>query len=375
MRENLSWDDSARWGRRIYVFGVTAAAIFFVGLLVSSIVAANPRRADLPQPSDMSIAENPAERLPWGMLQAIRKDVVRSRRRLELAENDLFQFLNQRFLAVRETSIVPIGSPPVAIQLSTVEPAPVDPKWAELENELTSAQRHRSDLLKTMQPLHPEVERLDLSIAELRQKLEQKPVTAGTSPASLAQAPVAESAPTVVRPSNVSEEAARAAYQRLLVAAGRGRTKYEAAMERERQAYGEFGAAFEMATRLETSRPIEIAEPEVAPAPMGPISLVALAIGMLAAICVRRIAPTYRAVREIEESLKVPVLATLSPAISMRRGAGAMAAPATLDPAWVRHGVSCSQFLLAIAVGIVLVLAIVDQPTLRHLIKPLSEIM
>ncbi len=393
---NLTWDDSARWGRRLYVFAVTAAATFFLALLVWGVVdsTAEPSR----KPVAPKTVANPAAALPWGDLEAGRRDVIRARRQLTAAELELFQFLNRQFMTVAEgsaatpiASAAPITPAPVEVAPAPVVPqivaAPDDPKRAVLEQQLREAESQREKLLVTLQPSHPRVTGLDETINELRALLGKQDNAAAPAPSANVQqaAPAPESeliapsepitngntAANAVAAIEISAET-KSEYQRLLLAAGKARSRYELQLDHERATWRQFGEDIQRPLAPKPSlqpAPAAIANP----APTGVMLWFSLAVASIVAAGVRRKPAVFLTAAEIERKLNFPVLGVI-PASWRQTGEGLHAMQtATLDPRWVRGSTAFSQWVLALAAGVLLVLSIVDAPVLHDVIlKPLS---
>jgi hypothetical protein len=423
------------------VFGVVFAALFLVGFLFMAIVLADANKpgdcgqtastrnlaaivpsASAPKAAG-TIAANAGDSMANSQrnsLDAARgsaldqfrsagRDVKQARERLRAAELALFQYLYAQLCeavapAQHDSPAVPATSPAVSVTAPQESKEIQNPQVAELERQLVQAQQQKAKLLERLMPSHPNVQNIELTIADLQTRLQTAQQTKIIEPA-----PGVLQLPTIDVPGDggVAPNSSILAKARdLMQAAGRAQRDYDAAVEEESSCWaayeklpnvmvlnGHAGPSLADPSASE-STPSAVAEADssahrsifgfsrqplrsdsIAPRPVIPLSIVimlAFAAALIAAYNARYRLPTFANVDEIETRLGVSVLGRLAWA-----GLPAAAMPSALaEPRWLRRSVAIGEIALAVAIAAIALLAIADFALARQLAAdPLTGIV
>jgi hypothetical protein len=369
---SLPGEAMAGRAHRLYVFGVTFAALFLLGFLVIAITAADVRSGVTAAPSrGLPDAAAATRQSTWGEYRSARGEVSRAQDRLNTAELALFQFMHERVMEPVELATgqsAALAHRPV--KMTEVASSPV----ADLEQRLADLKQQREKSLDRLTPSHPTVQALDASISDLEQRLEDVRKSSETAAPpveiNLPAAELAEPTGDIDRPR--VKVASRERLIGLMIAAGRARRDFEMATEKERSKFGEF-------TRAVSAVAVAPAPPTaIIIAPSRPVLAICAVLtlatvgGIGAARAARRPERAFTTAMEVESDLGLPILGSLAIA------GGAIGAPAivsNVEPLWIRRSLAVGELFLAITIGAVVVLAIVDLPLARHLAAdPLSGI-
>jgi hypothetical protein len=357
---------------RLYVFGVTFAALFLLGFVVIAITAADVRSGVTAAPSrGLSDAAAATRQSTWGEYRSARGEVSRAQDRANAAELALFQFMHERVMEPVELATA--RSAALAHRPAKTAEVASSP-LADLEQRLADLKQQREKLLDRLTPSHPTVQALDASISDLEQRVEDVRKSTETAPppveSNLPAAEIAEPTGDVDRPR--ARVASGERLTGLMIAAGRARRDFEMATEKERSKFGEFTRGVRdvaLAPAPQTANGI---------APPRPVLAICIVL-MLATICgfgvarvARRSERAYETATEVESDLGLPILGSLAIAVG---ASGAPAIVSNVEPHWIRRTVAVGELILAIAIGAIVVLAVVDLPLARHLAAdPLSGI-
>jgi hypothetical protein len=368
LQGRLQPDAPAGMGRRLYVFGVTFSALFLLGVLLVLIVAADFGRTA--KPTDAAEATDSRRAAGQSSLYAefhkARVEVSRAHEKLNSAELNLFHFLDEQFVNSGDHGSMPTAAPTVNRE-ATEPDARSNFERLELRRQLGELQQRRIDLLSRLTPSHPVFQDLNLAIAELERRIEAKsPDIAGPGLQAASVPMVSAEGGRQIR------AAAKQRYQELLIAAGRERREYEAALQSERSSWNAYSGA---AIGGAASRSSGVGKPAETPRPFLAVAVLALMSagwGIGAAAAVRRVTATFHSASEIESELELPVLGNLAFAGS---GSTATTPVPPADPAWVRRTVAIGEVVLVVCIGLVVLLALVNMPFLRRLMAdPVSGI-
>ena len=241
---------------------------------------------------------------------------------------------------------------------------------------MAAARQKRTTLLERLTPRHPDVQSLDATIADLTEQIKSlrgaavpsvpphfaAPQLTGPQLAPPAAVPAVEP----VADNSAAQTAARDRFRELTIAAGRAQAAYDAALGAERSewvAYSRLATAAAVTPSLPTTIPhVSAPQPVLA---IGVLLLLAALSAMIAARGVRRPEATFATSAEIEAELGFPVLGSLAVADRQLADSAPMRCG---EPLWIRRSVSLGELVLALAIGTLIVLAMLDLPLMRHIL-------
>jgi hypothetical protein len=348
---------------RLYVFGVTFTALFLLAFLAVAIVAADARpAASASQSLGTSDSATATRQAALTEYRSARGEVGRALRRLGIAEKGLFQFMYDRVVGPVEPAprqaTVPANQP---VKTTAAANSPL----ADLEHGLADLKLQREKLLDRLTPSHPMILALDASIADVEQRLEAvKNSTQADSPRVDLGLPVAVGAEqTGGDDETQASVASRERLTGLMIAAGRAQRDFALATEKERSKLGELTRAVNALALAPT--------PKTANGVMPPRPILAICMaftlatigGIAAARAARRTERTFASAMEVESCLGLPILGRLAIAGG---ASGTPAIESQLEAAWSRRSLKVCELFLAITLGAVVVLALINLPLARH---------
>ncbi|HEX4000508.1 MAG TPA: hypothetical protein VHX65_18300 [Pirellulales bacterium] len=339
-----SWASVGR--RRAAAFAAGFAAVFLLGGL---LIAVESSELHSP-PTEIAVAlplhANADERIAFDKkLREARDRAADARRNADVAELALFEFLNARFVDSTEQAIRAPREPK-----SPTSPLPVgptirpNPEWVALNRQLAEMQRTRGELLEKLTPAHPTVQSLDSQIAKLQDQLAATPAELPANLNEIASAaanktplapPLPSSGDAIDAPSaNPPSAVLQQHYREMLLAAGRAREAYRAAVQSETSLWnacppGMWQSASDRAGNVDL-RPNDResglsrqagSEPGNRPIPIGAIAILTLLSILAGVLAARRLEGrtlTFMSADEIEATLGLPVLGRVGPGTNRR---------------------------------------------------------
>jgi hypothetical protein len=355
------------YGKRLYVFGAVALAVFvglmtLTGILCDGFATADrvksAREAELNRVDFASVERVKAK------LTAAESATAAALIQYEKVHADLTTFLSQHFAELMsEKPVASKDEKPAAEHAADNAKGPVkdvepNPAMDKANQQLTDLRRRRTDLLTNLTETHPLVRQVELAIGDLEKQLKQLAT----------ELPATKPQPEVQQPAVAAKnwQETESEYRALLKEVGVAEKAYHAAQKAEnsdRQTYERLAAATQAApTKLVTAGG---ANPPMAIFLSG---LIAVAVGILVARYARIPEATFHTAAEVRQSLGVAVL-------------GVLPREAHLQPRerprheskWVRRTVTMAELSLVAAVAVIAVAAVADRQFLFDLIvDPLS---
>ncbi len=366
-------DQIAARGHRLYVFGVVFAALFSLGFVLIAMVVADFSRLE-PRQSPL-VTRRPPSVAPGAVFDKLasgERGVQHARAQLRAAELDLFRYLFDQLgdadAASMRTALQPADPTPLILrpQISGDDNLSV----LEIERGLADARQRRAAMSDRLTALHPTMQNLDSTIADLETRLEAAHRSKVIEPSATADAaPIVQ--PASVNPA-ATNSAALSKARELMRVAGRADNDYQAAVANESQlradcshlsASSDAPPVMSIGPAVAQSGAPVMSTPKPIIAFIGLFALAA-AIALAAARSAKYPPAMFASAADVETRLKLPVLGTLewNETISNPVAGG----PAFGNPRWLRRWILASEVVVALVLGGLLILAITDSALLRQ---------
>jgi hypothetical protein len=351
-------------GKRLYVFGAVALAVFVGLMTLTGILCdgyATAGRVKAARDAELNHVDTGTVERAKAKLAAAETATAEALRHYEKVHAGLTAFLAQHFAELMTQGPATSND----ANDSTAEDSPkadepvkteANPALEKANQQLSDLRRRRSELLTNLTETHPLVRQVELAIGDLEAQLKQiASATAATKPETEQQKPAIDIAAT--KKWQETEEQ----YRSLLQEVGVAEKSYHAALKTENsdlQSYERLAAAAKSApTKLVTAGG---ANPRLAILLCG---LIATAAGVLVARFARIPESTFHTVAEVRHSLGIAVLGVLPRETHVQPRERPRQ-----ELKWVRRAVMVAELSLVAAVAVIAISAVADREFLFDLI-------
>jgi hypothetical protein len=347
------------YGKRLYVFGAVALALFvglmtLTGILCSGFATAD--RVNAAREADLNRVDVGTLERAKSKLATAESATAEALIQYETVHAELTAFLSQHFAELLTPSPVTSENTKDSTVASLRQTKNTDDKarsnsaGEKANQQLADLRRRRADLLTNLTETHPLVRQVELAIRDLESQLKQIDADAPQ---------VEEQKPAAVAVKNWEETEGQ--YRSLLKDVGTAEKAYHGAIKTEnsvRQTYERLAAAAKAApTKVVTAGG---ANPRLAILLCG---LIAIAAGILVARYARIPETTFHTVAEVRQMLGVAVLGVLP-----RKAHVSPRERPRQQSKWVRRTVKIAELSLVAAVAVIAATAVIDRQFLFDLV-------
>jgi hypothetical protein len=351
--------------RRLHAFLAIALAVFlasvaFVGYFwhgyampgESKLLPAEPR-------PDPALTARELEKATIGLevAQHKSKDALEA---YEFANAALVEFVGANLKQLKDLEN---GTASGSNESTTVEQSAVteiNPRWAELRDQIAKLENRRTELLVTLMPSHPSIRYIELQLSDLQAQSKLVPEKIASAPAIAASEP---------NPKQILLQwhKVEADYHNLRERQSTARKTYDDTIASEAAARGEYDQANSqnLAAQAPPEKPKGEANPKTA---IFVGALFAIGIAIPVALKARRNESTFRSTAEVRQALDLPVLGCLPRAVGEQPREQPLS-----EPSWIRRAIFGAELCVAAMVAWIAVAGIFDHQFLFDLLaNPLA---
>ena len=161
--------------RQRYAFAITTLAVFLWSLVVAAHLAAVPREPSSSEPTGEPTALHERQAVASRGYDIAERAALAARERANLARQTLAEFLSEHFAghiaAAERLSQTPTAAPQPTVPSAPAPMQVTDPQRHALLERQQALLARREELTTRVTPAHPEVQDIELRLAEVRDEL------------------------------------------------------------------------------------------------------------------------------------------------------------------------------------------------------------